>query len=382
MARQKIGELLVQNGILTDEQLNRAVRFQSQANCLLGEAVVRMGFATEEAIAVTLSKQLGIPYASIENQILKPERDQSLEKVVSEKFARDHCILPLFLENGTMVVAMADPMNVVVLDNLKLLSGMEIQPFIATRAQILRTIDEFYTGGSRNLIDKAMEVSSAPGKEGDIDLEMDSVEEKLDLDKVVAKAQGAQVVGLVNAVLKQALSERASDIHLENYDERVSLRFRIDGVLYERSAPPKDTVVCIISRIKILSKLDIAERRLPQDGNFAVKLQNRTVEIRVSTLPTVFGEKLVLRLLDKGAVELNIEKLGFEPLQRECFLKAAKYPHGLIFLTGPTGSGKTTTLYSVLNTIRTPEKNFLTVEDPVEYKLSGINQVQVKPQIG
>jgi type II secretory ATPase GspE/PulE/Tfp pilus assembly ATPase PilB-like protein len=183
-------------------------------------------------------------------------------------------------------------------------------------------------------------------------------------------------------MLRQAMSERVSDIHLELFDERVSLRFRIDGSLYERTSPKKEDVSAIISRIKILSKLDIAEKRLPQDGSFAVKFHNRIIELRISVCPTVFGEKLVMRILDKGYGDLNIDKLGFEPKQKKDFLEAAALPHGLIFLTGPTGSGKTTTLNAVLSTIKTPELNYMTLEDPVEYKLAGISQVQVKPQIG
>ena len=198
----------------------------------------------------------------------------------------------------------------------------------------------------------------------------------------MGESKGAQSIKLVNAILKQAISERSSDIHLEKFDEKVSLRFRIDGVLYERSAPPGDLVDALISRVKILSKLDVSERRLPQDGSYSIKYQNRIIEIRVSVCPTVFGEKMVQRLLDKGAVELNIEKLGFEPRQSADFLKAASAPHGLIFLTGPTGSGKTTTLNSVLNTIKSPELNIMTLEDPVEIKMEGISQVQIKPQIG
>lgn len=381
MAQQKLGEILIQSGSITVEQLERALKYQTQNGCLVGEALIRLGFASEETVTNALAKQMGIPYASRENHILNPEKTQNLDKLISEKFAREHLLVPLFLENQTLAVALADPTNVLVLDNLRLMTNMDIQYFIATKSQILKAIDSFYQTGA-NLIDRAME-KPVVHKEGDSDLDMSSIDDKLDLDKVVSgDTKGAQSIRVVNAILKQAISERASDIHLENFDERVSLRFRIDGILYERSSPPKDLVTVLISRVKILSKLDIAERRLPQDGSFAIRFQNRSIEVRVSVCPTVFGEKLVLRLLDKGAVELNIEKLGFDPKQREDFLTAANYPHGLIFLTGPTGSGKTTTLNSVLQAIKTPEKNFMTLEDPVEIKLSGISQVQVKPQIG
>lgn len=376
-----MGEILIQNGVINEEQLNKALKFQSQNGGLIGEILVKLGFATEEQVVIALSKQLAIPYASKENQILNPEKGQGLEKLIPEKFARENIVVPLFVENNVLAVSMADPTNIFLLDNIKLITGMEIQTFISTKAQILKTIDVFYHDQT-GLIDKVMERADA-GKDQDVDVDVISADGKLDLDKViVSDTKGAQSIKLVNAILKQAIAERTSDIHLEKFDEKVALRFRIDGTLYERSSPPSDLVDILISRIKILSKLDISERRLPQDGSFTLRYQNRVIEVRVAICPTVFGEKVVLRLLDKGAVELNVDKLGFEPKQKEDFLKAASMPHGLIFLTGPTGSGKTTTLNAVLNTVKSPEMNFLTLEDPVEIKLEGISQVQIRPQIG
>jgi len=375
----KFKELLLKSDVVNDEKLLRAQKFQLDNNCNLGEAIVRLGFATEEAVAMVLSKVLGVPYASRENKILNPEKTHGLEKLIEEKFARENFLIPLFIENRSIAVAMVDPTNLMVLDNLRLMTSMEIQPFLATKSQILKVIDSFYQVS--DLIEQAMSVED--DKDAESDVAIVSSDGKLNLDKdVVGESRGAQSIRVVNAILKQAIAERTSDIHLELFDERVSLRFRIDGVLFERTPPPKELVSTLISRIKILSKLDIAERRLPQDGSFALVFQNRSIELRVSVCPTVFGEKLVLRILDKGSAELNIEKLGFEPAQKEDFIKACNYPHGLIFLTGPTGSGKTTTLNAVLTTIRTPAYNFMTLEDPVEYKLSGISQVQVKPQIG
>ncbi|MCX5783346.1 MAG: ATPase, T2SS/T4P/T4SS family [Elusimicrobia bacterium] len=379
----KLGEILIGSGVITPEKLSQALKYQAQNNCMLGEALVKLGFASEESVAMNLAMQLGIPYASRENKILSPEKNQDLDKLIGEKFARDNVVVPLFIENNTLAVAMVEPTNVLVIDNLKIMTNMEIQPFIATKAQILKVVDSFYQ--SHNLIEQAME-DKGPGHEDselkDIDV-FQNPEDKLDLDKMVmGESRSAQSIRIVNAILKQAISERASDIHLELFDESVSLRFRIDGTLYERTPPPKDLVNILTSRVKILSRMDISEKRLPQDGNFAIKYQNRIVEIRVSVCPTVFGEKLVLRILDKGQVEMNIDKLGFEAKQKEDFLKAAAFPHGLILLTGPTGCGKTTTLNAVLNTIKTPEYNFMTLEDPVEFKISGISQVQIKPQIG
>ncbi|MBI3297460.1 MAG: Flp pilus assembly complex ATPase component TadA [Elusimicrobia bacterium] len=377
----RLGEILLTAGVVTPEQLTQANKTSLQTGVRLGEAVVKLGFATEEAIAIAVSKLLNVPYASRENKILLPEKGQNLEKTIDERYARDNVLLPLFLDDQVLAVAMAEPDNVMILDNLRLMTGFEIQAFISTKAQILKTIDEFY-GSSGSIIDKVMETKE--GEDG-VDTsagEVDVSDARLDLDKMVAQARGAQVVDLVNAILKQAIAEKASDIHVERYDERVMLRFRIHGTLYERTPPSKDAFLAVISRIKILSKLDIAERRLPQDGSFSLKVQNRLIDMRVSICPTVFGEKVVMRILDKGAVDLSIDKRGFDPKQKEDFLRAAESPHGLIFLTGPTGSGKTTTLYTILNTIKSPDINLMTIEDPVEFKLEGINQVQVKAGIG
>ncbi|HOW89746.1 MAG TPA: ATPase, T2SS/T4P/T4SS family [Elusimicrobiales bacterium] len=381
MARKKLGEIMVAAGWVTEEQLARALKFQQQNPCLLGEALIKLNFASDEKVAMGLSKQLGVPYASRENKILSPEKGEGLEKLITEKFARDHEVVPLFVEDSVLAAAMSDPANILLVDNIKLVTGMDVQPFIATKAQILKVIDTFYQG-SNSLIDTVMD-SAGKGKGEATDGDMITADGKLDLDKgAIGESQGAQSIRLVNAILKQAISERTSDIHLEKFDDKVSLRFRIDGVLYERSAPPSDLVDALISRVKILSRLDVSERRLPQDGSYSIKYQNRIIEVRVSVCPTVFGEKMVQRLLDKSVVELNVDKLGFEPRQSVDFLKAAKAPHGLIFLTGPTGSGKTTTLNAVLNTVKSPELNIMTLEDPVEIKMEGISQVQIKPQIG
>ncbi|MDD5656530.1 MAG: ATPase, T2SS/T4P/T4SS family [Elusimicrobia bacterium] len=375
----EIADILVSSAVITAEQKERAVKMAATSKCSFSEAVVKLGFAKDDAIAIAISKQLGIPYASRENKVLKVERGQNLEKVINEAYAREHCVLPLFLDETVLAVAMTNPEDMVLVDNLRLLTGgLEIQPFVASRAQILKAIDEFYVSGG-SIIEKTMASSQAGADDVQ---EVVEGAERVDLDQLAQGAQGAQVVSLVNAILKQAISERCSDIHLESYDERVMLRFRIDGVLYERMAPLKKDFLGVVSRLKILSRLDIAERRLPQDGTFAIKVQNRNIDLRVSICPTVYGEKVVLRILDKGAVELDINKIGLEPKQKADFLEGASSPHGLLFLTGPTGSGKTTTLYSVLNTIKTPEMNFMTIEDPVEIKMEGLNQVQVRSSIG
>ena len=377
---KELGDILVEQGTIDGEQLKRAQMYAKQNNTTLSDAVVLFGFATEEQVTSALAKHLSFPYASKENGILTPEKDQNLQHLIPEKFARENLVVPLFIEDNELAAAFYDPSNLFLIDNVRMMVGKEIQPFIASKSQILAVIDSFY--GNKNLLEEVVNETEKPEAAGstatDEDVQVDAG--NLDLDKV--SGSSSQYIKLVNAILKQAISERTSDIHLEMFDERVSLRFRIDGSLYERTPPNKDSVAAIISRIKILSKLDIAEKRLPQDGSFGLKYQNRTIEVRVSVCPAVYGEKLVLRILDRGTGEMNVDKLGFEPEQKKAFLEAANLPHGLIFLTGPTGSGKSTTLNAVLTTIRTPELNFMTLEDPVEYKLAGISQVQVKPQIG
>lgn len=378
-------DILVEQGKLTQENLQKAELHSRQNDSSLVESLLALGFVKEEDVAIASSKQLSVPYASFENGILNSEKDQNLNDIIDEKFARENLVLPLFMEERSLAIATTDPSNVLLLDNLKMMTGLEIQPFIAPKSQLLAALDKFYSKKdqlSDVVAEKISEINDVEENDSSLD-NIGSAGDKLDLDKEsLVGGAGSHYVRMVNAILRQAMSERVSDIHLELFDERVSLRFRIDGSLYERTPPPREAVSAIISRIKILSRLDIAEKRLPQDGSFAVKFHNRTIELRVSVCPTVFGEKLVLRILDKGTGDLNIDKLGFEPRQKRDFLEACAMPHGLIFLTGPTGSGKTTTLNAVLTTIKTPELNYMTLEDPVEYKLAGISQVQVKPQIG
>lgn len=380
MAKQ-LSEILMEQGTLDAEQIKRAQLYSKQNNVSVAEAIIKFGFASEEKVTAALAKHFAVPYASKENGILVPEREQNLQEIIPEKFARENMVVPLFVEETELAVAVLDPTNVFLLENIKMMSGKQVQPFIASKSQLLNVIDSFYS--NKNLLEEVMNEAAKPvdaaaaAEASDEDVDVSGY---LDLDKV--NPNSSQYVKQVNAILRQAITERTSDIHLEMFDERVSLRFRIDGSLYERTPPAKESVNAIISRIKILSKLDIAEKRLPQDGSFTIRYQNRSIEVRVSVCPAVYGEKLVLRILDKGTGEMNVDKLGFEPEQKKAFLEAANLPHGLIFLTGPTGSGKSTTLNAVLTTIRTPELNFMTLEDPVEYKLAGISQVQVKPAIG
>lgn len=373
----KLGEILVKKGLISEGQLKEALDHQKAEGGPLGEVLVKLGVVTEEQIVIALGEQLGIPYVTEEKGLVEPAQDQELEKVVPEELARRCQVLPLRRHLNSLTIACVDPLDLITMDNLKKVTGCQINPIVATKTNVEKGIESFY--GKRDLLEEAVSetyrvAEKEPGAEG--------VEEKLSLDELIAKAHEAPVVKLVDLILKQAIDERASDIHIEPFQRRMSIRFRIDGVLHELPPPARHLLLALISRVKILSKLDIAEKRLPQDGGFTVKLKDRLIDLRVSTIPAIYGEKVVMRILDKSRVPLDLKQLGFEPKMLEDFEEAIRRPYGLIFLTGPTGCGKTTTLYAALERIKSPTKNIITIEDPVEYKLDGINQVQVKPQIG
>lgn len=377
--RLKLGEILVKEGLITEEQLQKALQTQLVEEARLGEILIKLELVTEKDIAIALGKQLGIPYVSLSKGQLKPAEDQDLEKLIPGDVARRYKVLPISRHLNSLTVAMIDPSDLIVIDNLKKITGCEINPIISTKSEIEQAIEKFY--GRQDLLKEAIE-SSYHTEESLETLEEVSEEESLSLDRLIAKAEEAPIVKLVDLIIRHAIEERASDIHIEPFKEKLNLRYRIDGILHEIPPPAYRLRQAIISRIKILAKLDIAEKRLPQDGAFMVKIGERIIDIRVSIIPTVHGEKAVLRILDKTQVPLDLKELGFEAKELELFLKAIHSPYGLVFLTGPTGSGKTTTLYAALNEIKSPNINILTVEDPVEYHFEGINQVQVKPHIG
>ncbi len=375
----KLGELLVKEGLLSPVQLEKVIAVQRQEGGRIGEIVTRLGMVKEDQLVSVLGKQLGIPYFSLGTGMLKPTANQGLDKLFSQDFALKNSVLPLSRTMRSLTVAMADPLDILLIDNIKRITGCDINVVIATRSDILKAVEESY--GKSTMLKEAVEASyditNTFIKEKD-----ENVDQELSLDKLIARAEEAPVVKLVDLIIRQAIDEHASDIHIEPFKDRISLRYRIDGKLYEVPPPAKHLQLPILSRVKILSKLDIAEKRLPQDGAIMVKIDDRTIDIRVSTIPTIYGEKAVLRILDRSSVVLDLVKLGFDAKQLEIMRKAIHMPYGLIFLTGPTGSGKTTTLYAILNEIKSPTKNIVTVEDPVEYKLDGINQVQIKPEIG
>ena len=378
-SRLKLGEILLKEGLITEEQLKRAIQVQKQEGKRIGETLVNLGLVAEKDIVVTLGKQLNIPYASLAKGLLEPDPNQDLDKLVSESFARHYCLIPLSRNLDSLTVALADPLDVIMMDNLKKMTGCEINPIVSSESDIVKAIDKFY--GEQDLLKEAISESY---DESSITADAEALpkEEELSLDTLIAKAEEAPVVKLVDLILRQAIKDRASDIHIEPFKDRISIRYRIDGVLYEIPPPAQHLFLAIISRIKILSKLDIAEKRLPQDGAFLVKIENRFIDLRVSAIPTIHGEKIVLRILDKSRIPLDLSRLGFEPKDLESYRKAINSPWGQVFLTGPTSCGKSTTLYATLNEIKGPHKNVLTIENPVEFRLEGINQVQVKPDIG
>ncbi len=375
-SKEKLGQILLREGLITEEQLEKAIDIQKKDGARLGETLVNLGIVTEKDIVIAMAKQLSIPYASYAKGLLRPVENQDLAKLIPEEYARRNMLLPVSKHMNSLTVAFMDPLDLITIDNLKRMTGCEINPIIAIKSDLQRAIDEFY--GREDLLKDA--ISDSYELE-EFKIEKDA-EEELSLDDLIAKAEEAPVVKLVDLILMQAIKDRASDIHIEPFKNKINIRYRIDGVLYEIPPPAKHLLPAIVSRIKILSNLDIAERRLPQDGAFFVKVENKGIDIRVSTIPAVFGEKVVMRILDKSSTPLNLGDLGFDPEELEKFRKAIISPHGLILITGPTGSGKTTTLYAALNEIKSPRKNISTVEDPVEYKLEGINQVQIKPNIG
>ncbi|MDD5618493.1 MAG: GspE/PulE family protein, partial [Candidatus Omnitrophica bacterium] len=314
---------------------------------------------------------------SLGSELLKPASDKQLDLLIPKDFALKNLAIPLSKNMNSLTCAVFDPLDVILIDNIRKMTGCEVNLVVATKSDIEKAIDSFY--GKRDLLKQAVKesyISEALVEELSIE------DEELSIDRLIARAEEAPVVKLVDLVLKQAIDERASDIHIEPFRNRISLRYRIDGVLHDIPPPAKHLHLPIISRIKILSKLDIAEKRLPQDGGFSVKMKERSIDFRVSVIPTIHGEKVVLRILDKESIKLDLSILGFNKKELEDLRKAINSPYGLVLVTGPTGSGKSTTLYAILNEIKSPKENIVTVEDPVEYKIEGINQVQIKPDIG
>jgi len=368
---EKLGSLLVNKKIITEQQLQKALAEQKTSGERLGSVLIKLGFVKEDTLLSFLSSHYGIPSINLCEFTIKPD----LVKLIPADIAHKYLVFPLALKGTTLVIAMADPSNIFAIDDIKFLTGYRIEPLAATESAINEAINEYYAT-STNLSEL---VSRMNGEAVEFIEEGDEI----DIRELKTASEEAPVIKLVNGTLIDAIKKGASDIHLEPYEKVFRIRFRIDGVLYDVMSPPLKFKNAIISRIKIMSSLDIAERRLPQDGRIKIKMEReREVDFRVSVLPTLFGEKVVLRLLDKSGLQLDMTKLGFEEEDLTNFRKAITQPFGMVLVTGPTGSGKTTTLYSALSDLNKIATNISTAEDPVEYNLMGINQVQIHEEIG
>jgi type IV pilus assembly protein PilB len=375
----KLGEMLIRANLITSQQLEEALEFQKTSGGRLGFNLVKLGFVKEDQITGVLSQQYGVPAINLREM----EIQEAVIKMVPSEVAQKYLILPVSRTGATLTIAMADPTNVFAMDDIKFMTGYNVEPVVASEMAIKEAIDKYY--GSVHALE-LKKVMDEMAEADEANLEVLDEEEEIDLATLEASTEEAPVVRLVNLILTDSIKRGASDIHIEPYEKEFRVRFRIDGVLYEIMNPPMKLRDAITSRIKIMAKLDISEKRLPQDGRIKVKvkLQGKTREMdyRVSCLPTLFGEKIVLRLLDKENLMLDMKKLGFEASSLEKFEKAILKPYGMVLVTGPTGSGKTNTLYSSISRVNTPETNIMTAEDPVEFNLAGINQVQMKEQIG
>lgn len=370
-AKKPLAELLVSNNIVDLDQLEQARRDQKANGGRLTTALVRLGFIKDSQLVEFLGKTYALPTIELHGFEVDPEALKLLSRQVCEK----HMVIPVSKAGKSLVVAFADPSNIYVKDDLALLTRSKIEAVVASEAGILAAIDKYYGGSSKieNLVSE-IEDAGDGDKAGGFNVEV--VDQEMHVDE-------GPIVKFVNAMLAEAIKTRASDIHIEPYEKRFRIRFRIDGALVEKTQPPANAAAAIVSRIKILSRLDIGERRKPQDGRMKVKMRNgREIDFRVNCLPTMFGEKVVMRLLDKSNLQVDMTKLGFEQDDFQKFLDAIYQPQGMILITGPTGSGKTTTIYSALNELNKPDTNLSTAEDPVEFNLDGINQVQVNPAIG
>ncbi|MFL6207496.1 MAG: type IV-A pilus assembly ATPase PilB [Pyrinomonadaceae bacterium] len=409
----KLGEILVRENLLTPEQLREALDYQRTHGGRLGFNLVKLGLVSDDMVTAVLSRQYGVPSVNLDMF----DVDAAVIRLIPREVADKYSVLPLSRVGATLTLAMVDPTNVFAMDDIKFMTGLNIEPVVVSEAGVQEAIERYY--GSTREIELVSAVEGvSPGANGHghngnghgngngfhiaadtvslnhLDFDEDAAkdvqvideDDEIDVSSLTRMSEDAPVVRLVNVLMVDALSRGASDIHIEPYEKELRIRFRIDGVLYDVMHPPLRLRDALISRIKIMSKLDISEKRLPQDGRIKIKLRHegrsRELDFRVSTLPTLFGEKVVLRILDKEKLMLDMTKLGFEAESLEKFKRNINRPYGMVLVTGPTGSGKTNTLYSALQALNTNETNIMTAEDPVEFNLMGINQVQMKEQIG
>ena len=366
-ARKRLGEILVERGKLDQANLERALRLQGESGEKIGALLVTLGLCAQRDVAEALSTQLGLALVDANGYPEFP----ILEESVSARFLREAHALPLSEGETEVALAMADPTDAYTIGAFEMVTGRAVRPMVAIPTELDAALERLYGAGK-----------SAVGQLiGDVETRPDELSFNADVQQLKDLASEAPVIRLVSLLITNALEMRASDIHVEPFENRLIVRYRVDGVLHEVESPPKRLSAAVISRIKIMANLDIAERRLPQDGRIRLRVQGKEIDLRVSTVPTMHGESVVMRILDKGGVALDFNRLGFEEDTLKAFLDALMQPHGVLLVTGPTGSGKTTTLYTALDRLNRPDVKILTVEDPVEYQMPGINQIQVKPQI-
>ena len=377
----RLGDLLVKAGKISTDQLRDALKKQREEGGRIGTNLIKMGLISEPELVEFLSKQFRVSAINLAQVAI----DEAVVKLIPADVARKYTIMPVSKAGAKVTIAMLDPSNVFAMDDIKFMTGYNVEPVIASETAIRAAIEKYYGATHALELKKVMEeLDDEPmGEELEV---LDDEPEEFDLDQLEDESDEAPVVRLVNIILTDAIKRGASDIHIEPYEKKYRCRYRIDGILYEVMHPPLRLREAITSRIKIMAKLDIAEKRLPQDGRIKIKTKidnkDKELDYRVSCLPTIFGEKIVLRLLDKDKLMLDMTKLGFEPESLRWFEFAISQPYGMVLVTGPTGSGKTNTLYSALSNVNTPETNIMTAEDPVEFNLAGINQVQMKESIG
>src|SRR3979409_1316939 len=376
----RLGEILIKESLITSDQLRQALEHQQANGGGLGTCLMKLGFISDDEITGVLSRQYGIPSINLKYY----EVDASVIKLIPQDTAVRYQIVPLSRVGSTLTIAMTDPTNVFAMDDIKFMTGFNVEPVVASETAIAEAISKFYGEvQSGEELDKVMKDLSA---EDAADVELASEEQETNLADLERAAEEAPIIKLVNLIMTDAVKRGASDIHLEPYENEMRVRFRVDGQLQTVMSPPLRLKDAMTSRIKIMAKLDIAEKRLPQDGRIMIKYKadgkKKELDFRVSTVPTLYGEKIVLRLLDKENLRLDMTKLGFEQESLKKFERNILKPYGMVLVTGPTGSGKTNTLYSSVATLNTVDTNIMTAEDPVEFQLAGINQVQMKEQIG
>jgi type IV pilus assembly protein PilB len=376
----RLGEMLVKERLITSDQLREAVAYQKQHGGRLGSAMIKLGLVKDDEITGVLSRQYGVPSINLKYY----EVDPSVIRLIPQDTALRYQVVPLSRVGSTLTIAMTDPTNVFAMDDIKFMTGFNIEPVVAPESAVNEAIAKFY--GEAQSVEELTKVMKDLAGEEAADVELAAEEQEMDLAALERAAEEAPIIKLVNLILTDAVKRGASDIHIEPFDKELRVRFRVDGILQEVTNPPLKLRDAIASRVKIMSKLDISEKRLPQDGRIMIKYRKegriKELDFRVSTVPTLHGEKIVMRLLDKENLRLDMTKLGFEQESLDKYERAILRPYGMVLVTGPTGSGKTNTLYSSVARLNTVETNIMTAEDPVEFQLQGINQVQMKEQIG